>query len=168
MSKLRACSIYRLLANYVLCPVWLLGFRAFGWLTGLRRLRIGKLSILGDPGFLGLCSSAVNSLERLDPAVHRLLTGRSVWLFQAKQDVPYVGNLGPPWLFSVEPGYVEWKSEGVLARLIYIAFCVSEFPAACTSVGESEARHSVLKTRSRSWLESRGFPRELIECYADR
>jgi hypothetical protein len=81
--------------------------------------------------------------------------------------LPYVGNLGPPWLFSAEPGYAAWQSDGIIARLIYVAFCVSAFPEGCTSVEESEGRHKAVLTQSRSWLESRGFPRELIECYAN-
>jgi hypothetical protein len=166
MNKLRSYSSYRLLATYVICPVVLLWLRAVARIQGLRRLRVGRLSILGDPGFLSLCSSSVERLEHLDPALHRVLTDHSVWLLQTTEGLPYVGNLGPPWLFSVEPGYGAWQSDGIVARLIYIAFCVSAFPEVCTSVKESEARHNVVMTRSRSWLENRGLPRELVECYA--
>ena len=168
MNRLRSCFFYRLLGAYVLCPLWLLGFRMGARAQGLRRLRVGKLSVWGDASFLALCRSSIERLESLDSTLHRVLTqGRWAWLFQSPEGLPYTGNLGPPWLFSVDPPYVAWRSEGIIARLIYVAFCMSEFPMGHTSGEGSEARHTMVMKRARAWLESRGFPEELVGCYAD-
>ena len=86
-------------------------------------------------------------------------------LLQSSKDTPYVGRLGPPWLFSVSPRAVEWKSDGIVARLIYIAFCISRFPAGYARPEQAEATHKAVMALSRSWLESGGFPRELVESY---
>lgn len=166
MSKLRSFFLYRLLATYVLCPLWLLGFRLAARVRGVGRLRVGKLSVWGDAGFLALSKSSIERVGHLDPELHRVLTqGRWAWVFQASPSLPYVGSLGPPWLFSVGAPYVAWQSEGIIARLIYIALCMSEFATGCTSGEESEARHKIVMKRSRAWLEARNFPEELAGCY---
>jgi hypothetical protein len=168
MNRLRSCFLYRFLGSYVLCPLWLLGFRVAARARGLRRLRVGKLSVWGDAGFLALCRSSIERLESLDSTLHRVLTqGRWAWLFQAPGGLPYIGNLGPPWLFSVDPPYVAWQSEGIIARLIYVAFCMSEFLAGHASGEGFEARHKLVMKQVRSWLETRRFPEQLLDCYAD-
>ena len=168
MNKLRSFLLYRLLAAYVLCPAWLLGFRVTARARGVRRLRVGKLSVWGDAGLLALCRSSIERLESLDSTLHSVLTrGRWAWLFQAPRGLPYTGNLGPPWLFSIDPPYVAWQSEGIIARLIYVAFCMSEFPAGHASGEGSEARHKLVMKEARSWLETRRFSEQLVDCYAD-
>ena len=56
-------------------------------------------------------------------------------------------------------------SDGMVARLIYIAFCISRFPAGDRGPEQAEATHKAVMAFSRSWSESRGFPRELVESY---
>jgi hypothetical protein len=163
MNSLKSCVLVRRSFNYVIGPALLLGLRAVARVTGYRRLSIGKLSVLGDASFLSLCNSSVERLERLDPILHRLLTNRPVWLFHSAKAEPYVGNLGPPWLFSVHPRAVEWGSDGMVARLVYIAFCISRFPAGYARPEEAEATHKAVMALSHSWLESRSFPHELAE-----
>ena len=164
MNNLRSHLWYRLLGKHVLCPLWLLGFRAVAKARGFDRLRIGTLSVWGDAGFLALAKSSMERLKSLDLGLHGVLTqGQWAWIFQAPKDF-YTGNLGPPWLFSVELPYLAWQSDGLIARLIYIAFCMSEF-AGGHKPGESVGRHKGVIKRSRSWLESRGFPEALIDCY---
>ena len=166
MNKLRSCLLYRLLGAYVLCPLWLLAFGLAARARGVRRVRVGKLLVWGDAGFLGLCRSSMERLERLDSGLHRVLTqGQWVRIFQAPKDY-YIGGLGPPWLFSVEPTYVAWQSDGIIARLIYIAFCMAEFPRG-HKPGESAGRHKSVVKQARSWLETRGFPEVLIDCYPE-
>jgi hypothetical protein len=165
MNRLRSCSLYRAFAASVICPALLLALRVTAPIMGLRRLRVGKLSILGDAGFLSLCNSSVECLAHLDPILHRLITERPVCLLQSSKATPYVGSLGPPWLFSISPRAVEWKSDGIVARLIYIAFCISRFPAGYARPEQAEATHKAVMALSRSWLDSHGFPRELVESY---
>jgi hypothetical protein len=88
-----------------------------------------------------------------------------VFLLQSPKAGPYAGGLGPPWLFSVSPRAVDWKTDGIVARLIYVAFCISRFPTGYARPEEAEATHKAVMALSRSWLESRGFPRELVESY---
>ena len=168
MNKLRSCFLYRLLASYVLCRLWLLGFRLAARVRGLHRLRVGSLSVWGDAGFLSLCRGSIERLARLDGSLHHVLTeGRWVWIFQAPEGWPYIGNLGPPWLFSLEPAYAAWQSDGIIARLVYIGFCISEFPTGHTSRAEAEDRHKIVVERSRSWLACHSFPDQLVDCYRD-
>ncbi len=165
MSRLRSSSLYRAFAGLVICPALLLVMRVLAPIMGLRRSRVGKLSILGDEGFLSICNFSVKRLEHLDPMLHRLLTERPVFLLQSPKAAPYVGGLGPPWLFSVSPRAVEWKTDGIVARLVYAAFCISRFPTGYARAEEAEATHKAVMALSRSWLENRGFPRELVESY---
>jgi hypothetical protein len=168
MNRLRSCFLYRLLGAYVLCPLWLVGFRVAARVRGLRRLRVGKLSVWGDAAFIALCRSSIERLESLDSTLHRVLTrGRWAWLFQAPGDSSYIGNLGPPWVFSVDPPYVTWQSEGIIARLVYVALCMSEFPTGGASGPGAAARHKVVMKQAQSWLETRKFPEELVRSYAD-
>jgi hypothetical protein len=74
VSKLRSFFLYRLLATYVLCPLWLLGFRLAARVRGVGRLRVGKLSVWGDAGFLALSKSSIERVGHLDPELHRVLT----------------------------------------------------------------------------------------------
>lgn len=128
MKKLRSCFLYRVLAWNLIWPGLLLGFRVIEKGLGHRRLRVGKLSIWGDADFLRLCSSTIDRLQKLDCDLHQVLTQRRwIWIVQSPHGAHHLGSLGPPWLFNVNPLYLAWRSDGVIARLIYVAFCLSEF-----------------------------------------
>src|ERR1017187_1362805 len=167
MKKLKSRFLYRVLAWNVIWPFLLLGFRVGEKVHGHRRLRSGKLSVWGDADFLNVCSSSIDRLQSLDCDLHLVLTQRRwVWVLQASKGTPYMGCLGPPWLFNVDPLYMSWHSDGIIARLVYVAFCISEFSTHHTSKEEMQERHLIVMKSSGSWLEMRGFPQGLVDCYA--
>lgn len=164
MSKLRRCFLY-VLAAYVLRPLVLLAIQVATKERGLHRLRVGKLSVWGDSGFLDLCKSSIERLKTLDPVLYQALTRcRRVWAFQDPQPV---GCDAPPWLYCIGSAYVAWQSDGILARLVYVAFSISEYPQGPTFDEDSWGTQQKVMKNSRSWLETRGFPQQLVDCYPD-
>jgi hypothetical protein len=163
MNKLRFCFL-NILAVCVFCPLGLLAFRVAAKAHGLSRLRVGKLLFWGEPAFLDLCKSSIERLRTLDSDLWQILTrGRWVWVYQERHDV---GSVGPPfWLFNMDPAYVAWQSEGVIARLVYIAFCISIFCRRGISEDKGPSPYGRAVTETKSWLEARGFPQPLIACY---
>jgi len=161
MSNLRRCFLH-VLAAYVVRPVMLLGLQVAAKERGFHRLRVGKLSVWGDSGFLDLCKSSIERLRTLDPVLYQALTRcRRAWVVE---DPQHVGDGALPWLFTVDSAYVAWQAEGVIARLVYVALCLSAFSQPPTSAEEAR-RYQDVKNKSRSWLETRGFPQELVACY---
>ncbi len=168
MEKLRSCFLWYLVATYIVCPLWHLGFRVLARARGIHRVRLGNLSAWGDADFLSLCKESVDRLAKRDGNLRQTLTaGRWVWVIQVPDGVPYAGNLSPPWLFTIGPGYVSWRADGIVARLVYIAFCMTEFPTARTSYDDTKRRHDMVKKQARSWLEAHSFPQTLVDCYAE-
>ena len=163
MNKLRSCFLH-VLGFYVLFPLWRLGFRVAAKGRGLRRLRVGKLSVWGDSGFLDLCKSSIERLKTLDSGLYQALTStRRTWVVQDSQRI---GDAAPM-LFGINPSYVAWQSNGVIARLVYVTFCISGFSQRQNSVEEGRAMYQKVLKNSRSWLEAQGFPQELVDCYPD-
>jgi hypothetical protein len=164
MNKLRSSFLY-VLSSFVIFPLCLLGASVAAKGKGIRRLRVGKLRVWGDEGFLKLCSSSIDRIQTLDPNLHQALTQRRrAWVFQ---DAQGPGGDAPPLVFLVNKSYVVWQSDGIVARLVYIAFCVSTFSTRQIWHDNFWNLHRKVMENSRSWLETRGFPRELADCYVD-
>ena len=164
MKKMRACFLY-LLLWYVMLPSILLALPLAMKEGGIRRLRIGKLSVWGNPVFLELCKSSIERLKSLDATLYQALTQcRRVWVLQ---DPEHIGDATPLRIFMVNSAYLAWQSDGIIARLIYMAFCMSGFSGRHTSEVESRDIYQKVMKNSRSWLETRGFPQQLVDCYAD-
>jgi hypothetical protein len=68
-------------------------------------------------------------------------------------------------LFLISSAYVTWQTDGVIARLVYVAYCLSAFSPRQTWDDGLRDLHRKVMEDSRSWLEARGFPRQLVHCY---
>jgi hypothetical protein len=164
MSKLRFCFLH-VLGYYVLMPLTLLGFRVAAKGRGLGRLRVGKLTVWGDSAFLDVCKSSIERMRTLDPALSQWLTERHwAWVYQNTQGGS--GDAAPPRLFGINSSYLAWQADGIIARLVYVAFCISAFSELQASQPEDQIAHRRVMSSSRSWLETQGFPSELSDCYA--
>jgi hypothetical protein len=160
MSKLRSAFLHAL--AWVVLPLCLLGFRVAAKGRGAKRRRVGKLTFWGDSGFLELCELSLERLGTLDPEARRDLTMRRwVWVVQ---DLQSVGD-APPRIFGISPSYTVWRSDGVIARLVYVAFSISARPPGKGSQEELRERQARVMKSSRSWLEVHGFPEELAACF---
>jgi hypothetical protein len=163
MSKLRSCFLH-VLAYYVVLPLGLLGFRVAAKGRGLGRVRVGKLTVWGDSAFLELCKSSIERMQMLDPVLYERLTKRHwVWVYQDTQGA--TNDAAAPRLFGINSSYLAWHSDGVIARLVYVAFCMAVLSELQTSQPRDQMAHRRVMSNSRSWLETRGFPRELSDCY---
>lgn len=163
MSKLRFHFLRAL--ECVVFPLCLLGFRVAATGRGLNRCRVGKLSVWGDSGFVALCKASIERLRTIDPELYRTLTGQQwAWVIQDRQGT---GD-APPRLFGINPSYTAWESDGVVARLVYAAYCISVLSERRTFGEEFRSAHERAMNKSRSWLQTRGFPEESATCFAVR
>ena len=166
MSKLRSGFLHAL-AWYVVVPLCLLGFRVAAKGRGLDRLRVGKLSLWGDRPFLDLCKSSIERLKALDLNLYEALTRhRWVWVWQSPKSEP--DSSTSPRLFSIDPAYVAWQTDGIIARLVYVAFYVSACSRRKVSQDGVRSTNRSAMEESLSWLKTRGFPDELAACYSMR
>jgi len=160
VNKLRSCFLHTL--GCVVFPLCLLGFRVAAKGRGLNRMRVGKLSLWGDSSFLELSKASIERLRVLDPALHATLTSsRWAWIFQDRQGI---GD-APPRLFGINPSWTAWERDGVVARLVYAAFCISVLSERKTVGEEFRSSHQTAMVKSRSWLQTRGFPGDLVACF---
>jgi hypothetical protein len=159
----RLCDCFLRALGCVVFPLCLLGFRVSAKRRGLKRFRVGKLSVWGDSGFLELCKASIERLNTLDPGLHRALTSqRWAWVLQDRKGT---GD-APPRLFAINPSYAAWEAEGVVARLVYAAFCITVLSERRTFGEEFRSTHQKAMNNCRSWLQTRGFPEELAACFA--
>jgi hypothetical protein len=160
MSKLRSCFLWAL--GLVVLPLLLLGFRVAAGGRGLGRRRTGKLSIWGDSVFQDLCKASLDRLKTMDPGLYRTLTNTHwIWVFQSLDGA---GD-APPRLIAVNRSWTAWQSEGVVARLAYAAFCMSLLRGTCGE--EFRSKHRTVMSHNRSWLRTKGFPGDLVCCFAE-
>jgi hypothetical protein len=149
---------------FVINPLGLLSLRVAVAMGRMRHLQIGKLSLWGDADFLELCRSSLDRLNALDPGFYQILTEKSE--VHIVQDATGSSGEAAPFLFVVGSHYLAWKSDGMIARLVYVGFCVSGFSMRQTWDKNFPNVRKEVMAKSRSWLERQCFPPELVECYA--
>jgi hypothetical protein len=155
--------------TWVLFPLWLGGLYIAAWLHKDRPLRLGKLTICGPSSFRELCRVSVERMASLDPVMHGRLTGDHwVWVFY---DDTRSEQYGPPWVVTINSAYRDWQAEGVIARLVYLAYHMAAFPRTVPSREEQAEvvpKRLAVLAQTKAWLEARGFPPALVECYSEQ
>jgi hypothetical protein len=123
------------------------------------RLRVGTLTFWGPPEFLSTCRASVERLQSLDPELHKHVTERERLCFY------YSGKRLEqalfPRSFSINDGYADWHSDGIISRLVYAAFLANAFPRQVINAAErpaARASHRDVITRTGAWLAARSFP----------
>jgi hypothetical protein len=72
-------------------------------------------------------------------------------------------------LFTINDQFAGWRSDGIIARLVYISFKVSAFPRHAIPPEEVVARarqHSAV-VQTKLWLEAHDFPHLLSESFSN-
>jgi hypothetical protein len=130
---------------------------------GFEVLTIGNCSFLGPPEFLKLCSSAMDQLSNLDPALSDSIRQQKlrIW-YEPRRTIVYYG------LFGIPEAFLTWQEKGVIACILYAHFDARLLEAG--SVGRAITSHpGALAERAkapvRMWLEAKGFPSELVTCF---
>jgi hypothetical protein len=150
-------------------PMTLAGLWVAATLARARPVRVGKLTICGPPSFLELCRGSLERLASLDPMMYRRLTGdQRVWVFYEDTRSE---QFGPPWVVAINSAYVKWQNEGIIARLVYLIYCMAAFPRPVMSRKEQAAagpRRLAALAQTKAWLEERAFPGALIGCFSEQ
>ncbi len=142
-------------------------FVVVAWLGRVPHIHIGKLSIWGPQPFLDLCKTAVERLQAMDSSLLRCLTevGR-LWCIPG----PWPGVSRHIRIFSVSEEWMAWECQGVVARLVYIAYYLAAYPPPVRTETPAAAvltRRTVL-AQTRAWVEAHGFSPQLVECFAEQ
>ena len=151
-----------------LFPLWLTGLHIAAWIQKDRPLRLGKLTICGPASFRELCKASVERMAYLDPTMHCRLTGdHRVWVFY---DDTRSEQYGPPWVVTINLAYQDWRAEGVIARLVYLVYYMAAFPRPVPRREQVQINQRGLAVlgQTKAWLEERGFPPALVECYSEQ
>jgi hypothetical protein len=125
-----------------------------------------ELRIQGAPSFISAVSMALDQLKALDMELYRSLTSREQVVVYYDEDV-LVDAIFPRF-FSIDGGYLAHGLDGVVARLVYIAFTVSE----CSrfryvlrdAASMKQAQQDVIK-ETRDWLKLHGCAPALYELF---
>jgi hypothetical protein len=77
----------------------------------------------------------------------------------------------PSWrLFTINDRFISWNSDGVIARLVYIAFKLPAFHwrvIRAEDAAAARAAQGSVVAQTRLWLEAHNFPRLLSESFSD-
>ena len=156
-------NTFQLWFGYLLeLPTWLLcqvGFRCV-WHSPLR---IGTLTFWGPRDFLETCAASVRRLQELDSELHSRLTTKQKLIFYYSPK--YLRQAYFLWIFSIDNTWTVWKSDGIIARLVYSAQLVTLMPKRVMSKAASHVLHSEVSAKTLSWLEAHQFPKPLVDCF---
>ena len=135
-------------------------------MMGYSRLRVGTLTLWGPREFLEASTAAVSRLRELDSGLHdRLTTHQKLeFVYTAKHSQ----ELSVVRIFTIDDSYMVWKSDGIIARLVYSAQMANLISRRVDSMAKSRALHSQVLATTRSWLEARRFPEPLIDCFREQ
>jgi hypothetical protein len=158
----------RLWLSYVFEPVVRVALHILQRLMGHSRLRIGKLTFWGEPGFLASCEMAVGRLQDLDSELHVTLTQRlNLTFYHNAKRLEQVSSLG---LFSIDDRYFAWQADGIIARLVNAARLVAcEQPRIVTKkeLPTVKALRAAASGATGDWLAARRFPEALVTCFKE-
>ena len=158
-------NTFQLWLGYLLeLPTWLfcqVGFRCV-WHSPLR---IGTLTFWGPRDFLETCAASVQRLQELDSELHSRLTTKQKLIFYYSPK--YFRQAYYLWIFSIDNTWTVWKSDGIIARLVYSAQLVTLMPRRVMSKAASRALHSEISAKTLSWLEKHQFPKPLADCFRE-
>jgi len=143
--------------SYVLGPVAWAALSLVSRFGKNRRLRIGKLLILGPPSFVALCKQSVERLHSLDPNLHQYLTEHEKVCIS--YDPEWLSDI-PDWrIFTVPEQYVAWREDGIISRLVYIYFKNVVFLRYSNQEGaEGREKQRSVVAQWKLWLEAHNFP----------
>ncbi len=128
-------------------------------------LRIGTLTFWGPRDFLETCAASVLRLQELDSQLHSQLTTMQKLTFYYSPK--YLRQAYFLWIFSISDSWTVWKSDGIIARLVYSAQLATSMPRQVMSKAASDALHSEVSAKTLSWLEAHQFPKPLADCFRE-
>jgi len=135
-------------------------------MMGYSRLRLGTLTLWGPREFLAASAAAVSRLRELDSGLHHRLTAQQklefVYMARHSQESSVVR------IFTIDDSYMVWKSDGIIARIVYSAQLASVIPRRVDSKMKIRALNSQVMATTRSWLEAHRFPEPLIDCFREQ
>jgi hypothetical protein len=110
----------------------------------------------------------IERLGSLDTGLHRQLTEqKSLCIYYDPEQLHDMYSWG---LYSINDRFVAWGTDGIIARLVYIAFKLATFPwravRAHDMAAARVAQNSVL-AQTKRWLEAHNFPAPLCESFSE-
>ena len=145
----------------ILTLLVLLSYRLF---RGYARLKIGECRFYGPQGFLDLCKRALEMLDGCDRAVYQaVVSGRFVCWYEPRGSLAYFRHLCP-----VSEAYFAWREQGVITCLVYSYFKTKMYHEHRASLYDNAKflqEHRLVYRHVGCWLESHGFPHELIQLF---
>ncbi len=132
---------------------------------GLKSLRYSRLTFWVEEDFRLLCQEASERLKVLDPVLFEKLVQRRVWLYHSENAL---NTQAFSKTFSITPSYLRWKSDGIIARLVYIYYLTNpDVRRVHLQMNHIENAQIEIQVRSRTqfWLALHDFPDVLIKKY---
>lgn len=157
---------FRIWLSYLLEPLFRLVFYVLFRIKGYSRMRIGTLTFWGPRDFLQNCTASLRRLQELDSELYsRVTTEQKLVFFYSPKQLVQAYFV---WFFSIDDSYTVWKSDGIIARLVYSAQLAVSIPRRIVPKSINRALHSEVRAATRSWLEEHRFPESLVHCFQEQ
>jgi hypothetical protein len=126
---------------------------------------VGSLTFWGPHEFLDSCTASIHRLQELDAELYVRLTTRQRLEFY--YDPKRLIQANYAWIFSIDDSHTAWRSEGIIARLVYSSELAAVMPRRAIPKATRQVLYSDVLTTTRLWLERQHFPMPLIMCYQE-
>jgi len=128
-----------------------------------KKVTRGRVVIWGDEGFLDLANKAFDDLKALDGSMYeRIISGRRLRFYFNKKPSEQAIQCGT---FSINDGFCKLGTQGIIARVVYAYLLAHAFGDRVLPKVERKMLYDEAKSQARAWLESKGFPNEIIEIF---
>jgi hypothetical protein len=128
------------------------------------RWQAGNCCFYGPPGFLALCSKAMEQLSTLDESLYQsLLTQRLRFWYEPQLSAVFDGHYG------ITEAHLAWKESGVIACVLFSHFEVKfvySGPVWRRAIADPRVVRQRINAAARAWLREHRMAAELVACFS--